>query len=177
MMKPRELPLSSSSQEMPVAIVLWCGGNQAELTTEGMVTTKGPILPLITPQVWARILKIKPESWWSKNSHCRQRIAAAKKIIAEQMRAPTLTGKNSAHIYRVLTTEKNLHTWGHELVWARWRELRRQGTWSLPSYPGDQCQCRPSWDRRSTWTDGIILKIYLRNLSFMTKIWKIFDKG
>ena len=92
MMKPRELPLSRRSQEMPVAMVLWCGGNQAELTTEGRVTTKGPMLPLMTPPVWARILNIKLECGWSKNSHCRHRRAAAKKIIAEQMRAPSLGG-------------------------------------------------------------------------------------
>ena len=90
MMKPRAFPLSSRSQERPVAMVLWCGGNQAELTTEGMVTEKGPMLPLITPQVWARILNINPESGWSRNIHCRQRSPVPRRMSAEQSRLPTL---------------------------------------------------------------------------------------
>ena len=95
MIKPRAFPLSSRSQERPVAMVLWCGGNQAELTTEGIVTEKGPMLPLITPQVWARILKIKPESGWSRNIHCRQRSPAPRKMSAEQTRLPTLAEPES----------------------------------------------------------------------------------
>ena len=89
-MKPRAFPLSSRSQERPVAMVLWLGGNQAELTREGMVTAKGPMLPLMTPEVWARILKMKPESGRFKKSHWRQRMAAARNIMAEQMRPPSL---------------------------------------------------------------------------------------
>ena len=48
-MKPSALPVSSRSQERPVATVRWPGGNQRLLTMEGSVTTKGPMLPFRTP--------------------------------------------------------------------------------------------------------------------------------
>ena len=39
------------TQNPPVAIVRWFGGNQSELTMEGRVTTNGPMLPLMMPPV------------------------------------------------------------------------------------------------------------------------------
>ena len=55
-----------------------------------MVTAKGPMLPLITPQVWASIFNIKPESGWSRKIHFRQRIPVPRKMKAEQRRPPAL---------------------------------------------------------------------------------------
>ena len=133
MMNPRELPLSRNSQErpvigqisdqwyvsanqrqvLPVAIVLWWGGNQVELTTEGRVTANGPMLPLIMPPsnqrkrlvlfnyfcrsplpMWAKSLKINPDFGWCKNIHCKHLTPAPNIRNAAQTNADTLNLRN-----------------------------------------------------------------------------------